>query len=587
MVPVTQPGHAGGRPSSRSRERSAAEPPETWLVCGATGQLGRALLRHWREIGDVEARIHCVAQSPGEVDRYVVEPIDLRHGVAVSELLERIRPDRIFHCAAISRPIEADRDPDSAHALHAGATGLFSEYAASEDAWLLFCSSDIVFAGDQAEPHCESDPTCARRAYEASKLAGEQEVLSRGAGLVVRLSWMYEPVCLERPSSWREVINSLRAGRSVPGVVNELRTPLTFAEAAATIAVLADSGRRGLVNIGGLEILTPYELLLRQTDRMVTDSAIIPTLSSTFHGGTRPKNLALDTTRLTWWLAADGQADPRRRSDTLGVVIPAYRCGGVIERSLRSLATQQLDTWFPVHVVVAVNDSSAGSVAEARTFRDHLERRGFKFDVIETPVGRRAALAAAESLLQPGPRLYLDQDAMLSPGALARLWEAIGTSEAPRFATFAATFSATPSGAVRSFLRCWTRLPYFTESPVVCGAFAVSRTGRRRWAQLPPVASDDKFVRLQFAREERIRIAQESYEVLAPRTFTELVHARARYHRSNIQLASFLSLRLAVDTRRRAGLSRILAHPSSWPDATVFAVTMVLAALRARRTEAR
>lgn len=463
---------------------------------------------------------------------------------------------------------------------------MLAEYAAAEDAWMLFCSSDIVFEGDQAEPHRESGATSARRAYEASKLAGEQEVLSRGAGLVVRLSWMYEPACLERPSSWREVTDSLRAGRAVRGVVDELRTPLTFAEAAATIAALAESGRRGLVNIGGLEILTPYELLLRQKSRMVTDSAIVPTLSSSFHEGiARPKNLALDTTRLASWLAADGRADPRRRSDTLGVVIPAYRCVGVIGRSLGSLATQQLDTWFPVHVVVAVNGSPAESVAEARAFRDQLERRGFRFDVIETPVGRRAAFAAAESLMPPGPRLYLDQDAVLSPGALARLWEAIGSSEDPRFATFAATFSTTPSGTVRSFLRCWTRLPYFTESPVVCGAFAVSRTGRRRWAELPPVESDDKYVRLQFAREERIRIAEESYEVLAPRTFRELVHARVRYRRSNVQLTRFLSPRLAADTRRHAGLSRILARPSSWPDGAVFALTMLLAALRARRTE--
>lgn len=585
MGPVIRPGQACSLTDSQSRQRSV-ERPEAWLVCGATGQLGRALLRHWRENGNADARIHCVARTAGQVGSDCVEPIDLRDEYAVSALLERIRPDRIFHCAAISRPIEADQDPDSAHALHASATRLLAEYASSENAWMLFCSSDIVFAGNQAEPQRESDPTCARRVYEASKLAGEQEVLSRDAGLVARLSWMYEPTCLERPSSWREVTESLRTGRSVRGVVDELRTPLTFAEAAATIAALADSRRRGLVNIGGLEILTPYQLLLRQTDRVITSATIVPTSSSAFHGGTRPKNLALDTTRLSAWLAADGQADPRRKFDTLGVVIPAFQCAGVIERSLGSLAAQRLDTSIRVHVVVAVNDSMAQSVAEVRTFRDRLERRGFKFDVIETPAGRRAAIAAAEALLPPGPRLYLDQDAILSTGALASLWAAIGTSEAPLFATLSPTFSATPSAAVRAFLRGWTRLPYFIESPVVCGAFAVSRAGRRRWAQLPPVESDDKFVRLQFAKEERIRIDQESYEVTVPGTFRKLVQARARYRRSNLQLAHYLSSRPAADTRRFAGLSRVLARPSSWPDAAVFAVTMVLAAVRAQRPEA-
>lgn len=263
------------------------------------------------------------------------------------------------------------------------------------------------------------------------------------------------------------------------------------------------------------------------------------------------------------------------------IVIPAWRGEATIHRSLASLAQQREGSSFHpsgVRVIVAVNDGSAATVAAAEAHRSALEARGYRYDVISSAPGRRAAFHVAETGVGPSPRLYLDQDARLSPGALDALAGALCGTERPVFAALRPRFSASPSALVRSFLRAWTSLPYFTASPVTMGAYAVSRVGRARWNQLPPIGADDKFVRLLFDPVERLVLADHSYEVLAPTTFGELLAARRRYARMNRELTSHLRRSGPVaDADRHAGLALVLRRPRAWPDYAVFGATMLLA----------
>lgn len=270
------------------------------------------------------------------------------------------------------------------------------------------------------------------------------------------------------------------------------------------------------------------------------------------------------------------------RSDVT-VIVPAWRCAATIGRSLESLAAQ---AGGPApHVIVAVNDGDPASVAAAEAHRGALEARGMRFDVISTPPGRRAAFAGAEAIAAPGgARLYLDQDARLSPGALAALARAADGGEA-RMIALALRFTRSPSFAVRAFLRAWLSLPYVQASPVVAGAFAVSAAGRARWTALPPLASDDKFVRMCFAPAERSYLADEHYEVIAPASFGELVRRRAGYMRGNRELARHFMATPAVDSRRLAGWPRLLLRPI---DLAVLMATVAAATLLSwRRRPAR
>ncbi len=265
----------------------------------------------------------------------------------------------------------------------------------------------------------------------------------------------------------------------------------------------------------------------------------------------------------------------------LAIIIPAWRCAASIGRSLSALAAQAGTSLAGTRLVIAVNDGLVSSMAAAEAHRPALEQAGYDVRIIATPLGRAAAIAAAEALCPPGPRLYVDQDAILSAGALAAFRAATADPGQARFIAFTLRFSPSPSALVRAFLSGWLSLPYVRESPVVAGVYGVSAAGRQRWQRLPAGLPDDKYVRLRFARAERLLLADHSYQVLAPASWRELLAARTRYARSNRRLARHLAGSMgADDAPRHAGLHQLLARPL---ELAVIAITSALAAMLALR----
>ncbi|GAB2933621.1 glycosyltransferase [Micromonospora polyrhachis] len=266
----------------------------------------------------------------------------------------------------------------------------------------------------------------------------------------------------------------------------------------------------------------------------------------------------------------------------IGVVIPTHQGSLLLERSIHSLAGQHFTG--DLHVVVAVNDDRPESLAQARRLAPVLSDVGAECEVVRTPPGRAAAFDTAERHLPPGPRLYLDQDAKLSPLALANLTDALAPSTGIHFAVPVLGLAPPHSLVSRAYYRIWRELPYVRNSPVTFGAYAVSEEGRRRWARFPRLHSDDKWVRWHFAPHER-RVVAASYEVVVPDGLAALVRARCRYHRGNRELVSVAPLPPHPDDfARYHGILRNLAtRPARWPAVAVFlAVHGAVAMLRGR-----
>jgi glycosyltransferase involved in cell wall biosynthesis len=269
---------------------------------------------------------------------------------------------------------------------------------------------------------------------------------------------------------------------------------------------------------------------------------------------------------------------------SVGVVIPAFHGAATLARSIGSLAAQRhagrLD------VVVAVNDGRADTLAEAARLAGGLRATRASCRVIRTARGRSAAINAAEALLPRGPRFYLDQDAVLSPGALAAVADRLAPGGGVHFAAPRVEFAGCPSRLSHAYYEVWRELPYVALSPVTVGVYAVSAEGRERWGRFPAVGSDDKWARLQFAPHERAVVNEVSYEVIVPTGARELVRARRGYLRANRELAAHEGV-ASRDLPRHRGALRCLAHsPRRWPSSAVF-LGVYAAAAAAERGRAR
>ncbi len=563
-----------------------------WLITGASGQLGRYVLRalsHRCPDHYVHALGH--APLPGAS---VTEWVDLRSGAGVTELLQRAAPTRILHLAAIS-PLVAESDPASCHALHVEAAKEMAAYASATDGWMLYASSDFVWDGN-GEFHGEGEAPLPANVYGRSKVAGERVVVEHGCGLIARYSLLFGLPLDRRQTSWTEINARLACNEPVAAIDDEWRSPITLEDAAFATIEMATQRRRGFVHISGSSAMTPYEIINMMRQRINSTSAIKRVSRTTFRSNMiRPRNVTHSNSRLLNLLPGFEPAPlvsalciERAAPPRFSVIVPVYHGADTLARCMTALGDQRFDDVGglqagDVEVLLALNDGRRDSESVAEAHVASLRSRNFNVRLLRTSPSRRSAIAAAEAVACAGThRLYLDQDARLSPHALSNLFAAFEQNTNIHFAAPRAWFDRSPSFIVRAYCRSWRALPYCDASPVTMGAYAVSAEGRRRWGTLPQLASDDKYVRMLFAPTERLLLASESYHVVPPQSWRELIRTRRRYLRSNRELAQATHLARPDPIPRYKGALSPMMRPSAWFDFAIFVATYCAAWLTER-----
>ncbi len=359
---------------------------------------------------------------------------------------------------------------------------------------------------------------------------------------------------------------------------------MNLADAASVTIELATRRCRGVVHVSGRSAMTPYDIITMMRRELHSASEVQRVSRVSFNPNViRPRDVTQSDRHLRSLLPEFEPAPlqsalriERRPTPRFCVIIPVYLGAETLGRSLNALADQHFDDSHglqpsDVEVLLAFNDGRNDSEMAAEAHVARLRARNFHVRLLRTPPTRRVAIAAAEKVAARGThRLYLDQDARLSPHALSALFAALSPGTGIHFAAPRGLFEPSPSFLVRAFCRYWRSLPYCDASPVTMGAYAVSADGRRRWHALPHLAPDDKFVRLLFAPAERRLLASESYHVMAPRSWSELIWTRRRYIRSNRELARATHLAHPDPIPRYRGVLRPLLRPSAWFDFGVF-----------------
>jgi hypothetical protein len=139
---------------------------------------------------------------------------------------------------------------------------------------------------------------------------------------------------------------------------------------------------------------------------------------------------------------------------------------------------------------------------------------------------------------------------------------------------------------VRAFYAVWTRLPCTREGMIGVGVYALTAAGRRRFGRFPDVVADDGFVRMQYARQERVRVDDAPVRVVPPATLSELVRVKARSRMGGFELARRRTGPAARGRGRRSFLdaARVVAvRPWLWPHAVVYLWVNLRARVLARR----
>ncbi|QUJ75218.1 glycosyltransferase [Sulfitobacter albidus] len=210
----------------------------------------------------------------------------------------------------------------------------------------------------------------------------------------------------------------------------------------------------------------------------------------------------------------------------LSILIPAHNEVGYIEPCLEALLGSDA-TGGAVEVIVMANGCTDATVAVAEGFAARFDAKGWPLRVLDLAEGSKlGALNAGDAAATHGARAYVDADVVVSPPLMAQIAGALDGAE-PRYASGAPRVTAQTSAFSRAYARFWSTLPFCTHGVPGFGVFAVNTAGRARWGDFPDIISDDTFVRLSFAPEERVRVPA-TYDWPMIEGFGPLIRVRRR-----------------------------------------------------------
>lgn len=253
------------------------------LIFGATGMLGKALVRQWR--GDEVITL-------GSADA------DLRNPDQVEAAVERAKPDSIVLAAAYTDVDGCEINPTLALSVNTHGALNVAKAVSKFGATLLFISTDYVFDGSKTSPYETTDPRNPINAYGRSKAQAEEKIATVLPDCcIVRTSWLFGP----GGKCFPDTILKLAETRPEVKVVNDQRGSPTYTDdLASAIVRLCHAGARGIVHCTNYGDCTWFDFAVEIIRQAGKKTRLRPTTSNEFvRPAERPKYSVLSPASLT------------------------------------------------------------------------------------------------------------------------------------------------------------------------------------------------------------------------------------------------------------------------------------------------
>ncbi|MDE8347185.1 MAG: dTDP-4-dehydrorhamnose reductase [Acidocella sp.] len=199
------------------------------LITGATGQLGRELVR--------------LATARAEAFTAVSRPaFDLASPDSIAAAFHACAPALVINAAAYTAVDAAESDIAAARAGNHTGPAHLAALCHAADIPLIHVSTDYVFDGNKGAPYVETDPTNPTGIYGQTKQDGETAILGSGARtIILRTAWVYAG----HGKNFARTM--LTVGAKMPAlrvVADQRGTPTAAGDLAAAIFAIIDTLRR-------------------------------------------------------------------------------------------------------------------------------------------------------------------------------------------------------------------------------------------------------------------------------------------------------------------------------------------------------
>ncbi len=150
------------------------------LVTGANGQLGQCFQKHSKEYLRYKF-LFCTSKE-----------LDITSMNSLEDFFNKNKIDYCINTAAYTNVENAEIEKEKAFAVNAEGARNIAKVCKKHEMVLFHFSTDYVFNGQAIHPYKESDQVDPINIYGASKLKGEEEIISNlDKYFIFRTSWLY------------------------------------------------------------------------------------------------------------------------------------------------------------------------------------------------------------------------------------------------------------------------------------------------------------------------------------------------------------------------------------------------------------
>lgn len=243
------------------------------LVTGANGMLGQRTINFYRSLDNVQLLATSVEEKP-VFDGVDYISGDLSDREKIKKIVSGFCPDFIVNAGAFTNVDLSESEKEAAWKINVKGVEYLAEGARIIDAHLIHISSDYIFDGKNG-PYSETEKPNPLGYYGRTKLASENALKISGCIYTVLRTNVLYGIADSRPDFVRWVINSVKAGKQINIVTDQVNNPTFIDDLVQAVSRVIEFRKQGIFNIGGREFLTRFEFTEKIADFFTLDKNLI------------------------------------------------------------------------------------------------------------------------------------------------------------------------------------------------------------------------------------------------------------------------------------------------------------------------
>ena len=251
------------------------------LITGSNGLLGQKLVELLLTKDDY---LIATAKSTLAIDlpKGEFHSLDITNPDEIQKVIQQSKPDAIINTAAMTQVDHCETEREKCWANNVTAVESLVKVCEKTKTHLIHVSTDFIFDGTRG-PLDEFEKPNPLSYYGESKLAAEVAIQKSNIDWAILRTVLVFGVTKDMSRSnivlW--VKKSLEEGNVINVVNDQWRTP-TLAEDLAMGCYLAATKKiKGIYNISGDEMMTPYDIAIKTADFFGLDKSLIQQTDST------------------------------------------------------------------------------------------------------------------------------------------------------------------------------------------------------------------------------------------------------------------------------------------------------------------